>query len=104
MGVEVVGFWVVVGGGGNDDVVGTSIGVLLVEAGPEIEGLVLQEVFDVGVFDGALLGVEHCHFTGHDVNGHHFIMLGQQHGVAQAYVAGACDGDFHAYSTLTLTV
>ena len=64
----------------------------------------MQEVFDVSDYDRALLGVEQGHFISHNIDGHFFIMLGQQHGVDRAYEAGAGDGNFHVYSTLTLTL
>ena len=54
-----------------------------------------QVVLQLGVFNGAALAVEHGHLLGDDVNGHHFVVLGQQNGVGQADVAGAGYGDFH---------
>jgi hypothetical protein len=52
-------------------------------------------VLKLGVFDGALPGVELVHLGGHNVDGHHLVVLGQQHGVGQTDVAGAGDGNFH---------
>jgi hypothetical protein len=42
-----------------------------------------------------LPSVEHGHFFGDDVDGDYFVVLGQQHGITQAYVAGTGYCDFH---------
>jgi len=95
LGVEVVGVNVVVGRRGDDDKAGTGIGVYLVQRGAQAQRLVRQVVFQLSVFNGALLAVKQGHFVGVQVNAHHFVVLGQQNGVGQAYVAQAGDGDFH---------
>jgi hypothetical protein len=56
-GVEVVGLGVVVGGGGDDDVVGADIGVLFVQRGAEIKRPVLEEIFDLGIFNRRFLAI-----------------------------------------------
>jgi hypothetical protein len=94
-GVEVVGLGVVVGGGGDDDVIGPGVGLVLVERGAQVQGLVRQEVLDVDVVDGAAPGVDHLHLGRHDVERHHLVVLGQKNGVGKTDVAGAGDGDFH---------
>jgi hypothetical protein len=94
-GVEVVGLGVVVGGGGDDHILGPGVGLGLVEGGPEIQGLVAQVVLDFAVDDGRNLAIEHLHLLGDDVEGHHFIVLGQQDGVGETDVAGAGDGNLH---------
>jgi len=59
LGVEVVGFGVVIGWCGDDDVVGAGVGIDLVQRGAEVEFFAGEEVFDLGIFDGRLLAIEH---------------------------------------------
>ena len=47
-----------------------------------------------------MLLVQQRHFFWDDVNGHHFVVLSQEHGVRKADVAGSGDGDFHGLSGL----
>ena len=96
-GVEVVGLRVVIGGRGDDHVIGARVGVLLVQGGAQIERLVLEVVLDLGIDDGRLLAIEHRHLLGDDVEGHHFIVLCQQDGIGQADVAGTGNGDLHCW-------
>jgi len=92
LGVEVVGLGVVVRGGGDDDVVGTGVGIGFVQRGAEVEFLVFEVVFDFGVFDGRLFAVEHRDFFGDDVERDHFVVLGEEDGVGKSDVAGSGDG------------
>jgi len=96
-GVEVVGLGIVIGGRSDDDVFCTGVGLALVQGGLEVQFLVRQIVFDFHILDGRLLAVKHLHFLGDDVDGHDLIVLGKQHGVGEADVAGSGDCDFHDF-------
>ena len=61
----------------------------------EVEGFVLQVIFDLDIFDGRLLAVEHRDFFGDDVEGDHFVVLGEEDGVGEPDVAGSGDGYFY---------
>ena len=76
-GVEVVGLGVVVGGGGDDDIVGPGVSVMFIERSTEIERPVCQIVLDLGVGDRRHLAVEHLDFLGDDIERHYFIVLRQ---------------------------
>jgi hypothetical protein len=93
--VEVVGFGIVIGRRGDDDVVGTGVGIYLIHRGAKIQRLVLQVVIDLDVLDRRLLAVQHFHLLGDDVERDDFVMLGQQNGVGESDVAGAGDCDLH---------
>lgn len=94
-GVKVVGLRVVVGRGGDDDVVRPGIGFVFVQRGLEVKGPVLQVVFDLGIFDGRLLAVKHLDFFWDDIKSHNLIVLGEQNGAGETDEAGAGDGYFH---------
>ena len=94
--VEVVGLRVVVGGGGDDNVVRPGVGFLFIQRRTEVEGFVGQVVLDLSIFNGGLPAVEHVYFGGDDVDRHNFIVLGQQDSIGQTYVTGADNGDFQS--------
>lgn len=96
-GVEVIGFGVVVGGRGDDDVVGADKGFVLVERGAKVERFVGEIVFDLGVDNRRLLAVDHVHLLGNDVERNDFIVLGEKDGVGETDVTGSGDGDFHGF-------
>lgn len=93
--VEVIGLGIVIGWGSDDDVFRANIGFALVERSFEVQFLVCQVVFDLDIFDGRLLAVQHRDFFGDDVNGHHFVVLGKENCVGESDVASSCDSDFH---------
>ena len=94
-GVEVVGLGIVVGRGGDDDVIGAGVSLLLIQRGLEIERAMGEIVFDLDIFDRRLFAVQHRHFFGQDIERHHLIVLGEQNGIGESDVAGSGDGDFH---------
>jgi hypothetical protein len=94
-GVEVVGLGVLVGRGSDDGEVSPGIGILLVERGTEVEGLVLQSVLNLGVFDRRLLALEHLNFLRKDIKADYFVVLRQKNSVRQANIAGPGNIDFH---------
>jgi len=49
LGVEIIVLWIVIGGRGDDNEIGSLVGILLIEGGPEIEFLVLDEIFNLGI-------------------------------------------------------
>src|SRR3569623_813347 len=77
LGIEVVGLGVVVGGGGGDDVVGADVGFLFVERCAKLERLILEELFDAGIFDWRFLSVQHRHFLWNDIEADYIVVLRQ---------------------------
>lgn len=94
-GIEVVGFGVVVGGGGDDDVVGPLVSVFLIQSGTEVERLVLEVILKLAVLYWRFLAIEHRDLPGDDVQSDDFVVLRQQHTVRQTYVTGSGYSDFH---------
>ena len=94
-GVKVIGLGVVVGGGGDDHIVGMGIGMLGIGGGLQVQGHVLQVVGQVGIFDRRATRLDRLHFMFHGVIGHDLMVLGQQDGIGQAHIAQASDCDFH---------
>ena len=98
--VEEVPVRVIVGGRGDDGVVGTRVGLGHVGGGVQVE-LALprlclrQEALDLVVLDGRLEVVDLLDLLGHDVQRVHLVVLREQDGEGQAYVAGTGDSDFH---------
>ena len=99
-GVKVVFHRIVVGGGGDHHKVRVPVGRVPVGGGGEMEGLVGQIVLDLRVGQGGLLGVDLVHLGLHQVHRRHLVVLGQQYGVGQAYIASTGNGDFHRIAFL----
>ena len=93
--IEIAGIRVVIGGGGDDDVIGACVGFALVQCGAQVEPLVRQIFFDLRIGNGGLVRVDQVDLGRNDIQGDDFIVLRQQHGIGQADVAGAGDCDFH---------
>ena len=92
--IEVVGFRVVVGGRGDDDVVRAFVGFFFIQCGAEVQRLVLEVVLKFFVFDGRFFTVDLLNLLGNDVEGDHFMVLREQHTVGQTYVTCSGNGDF----------
>ncbi len=98
--VEEVPVRVVVGGRGDDGVVGVRIGLGHVDGGVQVElalprlGL-RQEALDLVVLDGRLVVVDLRDLLGHDVQRVHLVVLRKKYGEGQADIAGTGDSDFH---------
>lgn len=98
--VEEVPVAVVVGGRGDDGVVGTRVGLGHVDGGVQVEcalprlGL-RQEALDLVVLDGRYVAVDLLDLLGHDVQRLHLVVLREQDGEGQADVAGTGDSDLH---------
>ena len=95
-GVEIVGLRVIVGGGGDDHVIGASVGLGCVKRALQTERAVREEVADLRIVDRRLAGVDLRHLGRDDVEGHHIVPLREQHGDGEADIAGADDGDLEA--------
>lgn len=98
--VEEVPVRVVVGGRGDDGVVGARVGLRHVDGGVQVElslpRLCLrQEALDLVVLDGRLVAVDLLDLLGHDVQRVDLVVLREQDGEGQADVAGAGDGNLH---------
>ena len=74
------------------------VGGFAIQGGGKVQLAMGQEVADLDVFDGREAIVEHRHLLGNDIQRHDFIVLGQQHGVGEADVAGAGDSNLHGAS------
>ncbi len=91
----------VVGGRGDDGVIGARAGLDNVDGRVQVE-LALprlclrQESLDLVVLDGRLEAVDLLDLLGHDVQRVHLIVLQEQDGEGQADVAGTGDSDLHA--------
>ena len=94
VGVEEVLDGVVVGGGGDDHEVGVAVGGAAVEGGGEPQFFFGEVFLDVLVLYGGDAAVDFVYFLGYDVHGGDVVVLRQEGGDAQAYVACACHGDF----------
>ena len=98
--VEEVPVRVVVGGRGDDGVIGTRVGLGHVHGGVQVElalprlGL-RQEALDLVVLDGRYVAVDLLDLLGHDVKRVHLVVLRKQDGEGQADVAGTGDGNLH---------
>ena len=68
--------------------------------GAQVQRIVLHIVGNLVVFGGGLLVIQHVHLLAHDVQRHHLVVLGQQHGVGKAHVAGSGYGDLHRMAIL----
>ena len=105
-GVKEVPVRIVVGGRGDDGVVGARIGLGHVHGGVQIElalprlGL-RQEALDLVVLDGRLIVVDLLDLLGHDVQGVDLVVLREQDGEGQADVAGTGDSDLHVILQLS---
>ena len=93
--VEEVLFRVVVGRGGDHDEGGVAVGGAPVERRDEVQRLLGEVALQVLVLDRALAAVDFFDFFRDDVHGHHFVVLGEERGDAQADITGAGDCDFH---------
>ena len=97
--VEEVPVAVVVGGRGDDGVVGARVGLGHVDGGVQVElalprlGL-RQEALDLVVLDGRYVAVDLLDLLGHDVQCVHLVVLREQDGEGQADVAGTGDSNF----------
>ena len=104
--VEEVPIAVVVGGRGDDGVVGTRVGLGHVDGGVQVElalprlGL-RQETLNLVVLDGRLVVVDLRDLLRHDVQRVDFIVLREQDGEGQADVAGTGDSDLHVILQLS---
>ena len=99
-GVEEVFIAVVVGGRGDDGVVGAGVGLGNVDGGVQVEFALprlgfRQEALDLVVLDGRYVVVDLLDLLGHDVQGAHLVVLREQDGEGQADVAGTGDSDLH---------
>ena len=101
--VEEVLIGVVVGGRGDDGVVGARIGLGYVDGGVKVEfalprlGL-RQEALDLVVLDGRLVVVDLLDLLGHDVQCVDLVVLREQDGEGQPDIAGTGDRDFQFFS------
>ena len=97
--VEEVPVRVVVGGRGDDGVVGARVGLCHVDGGVQVEralprlGL-RQEALDLVVLDGRYVAVDLLDLLGHDVQRVDLVVLREQDGEGQADVAGTGDSNF----------
>ena len=97
--VEEVPIAVVVGGRGDDGVVGACVCLCNVDRGVQVElalprlGL-RQEALDLVVLDGRYVVVDLLDLFGHDVQRVDLVVLREQDGEGQADVAGTGDGNF----------
>ena len=104
--VEEVLVRVVVGGRGDDGVVGARVGIGHVYGGVQVE-LTLprlclrQEALDLVVLDGRHVVVDLLDLLGHDVQRVHLVVLREQDGEGQADVAGTGDSDLHVILQLS---
>ena len=104
--VEEVPIAVVVGGRGDDGVVGARVGLGHVDGGVQVE-LTLpriclrKEALDLVVLDGRLVVVDLLDLLGHDVQRVHLVVLREQNGEGQADVAGTGDSDLHVILQLS---
>ena len=104
--VEEVPVRVVVGGRGDDGVVGARVGLGHVYGGVQVE-LALphlrlrQEALDLVVLDGRYVVVDLLNLLGHDVQRVHLVVLREQDGEGQADVAGTGDSDLHVILQLS---
>jgi len=90
-GVEEVLDGVVVGGGCDDDEIGIAVGRGAVEGGREVQVFLGKIFLDVIILYGRFLPVDLLYFFGYDVHGHYLLVLSQEGGDAESYVA--CSGD-----------
>lgn len=101
--VEEVSVRVVVGGRGDDGIVGARIRLRHVDGGVQVElalprlGL-RQEALDLVVLDGRLEVVDLLDLLGHDVQRVHLVVLREQDGKGQADIAGTGNSDLHVSS------
>ncbi len=93
--VEEVLLRVVVGGGGDDDELGVLVSRCAVEGGRQVEVLLGKVFLDVFVLDRRFAMVDKVDLLGDDVHGGDVVVLCQQRGDAQAYVACACYCNVH---------
>ena len=104
--VEEVLIGIVVGGRGDDGVVGARIGLGHVHGSVQVE-LALprlcfrQESLDLVVLDGRYVVVDLLDLLGHDVQRVHLVVLREQDGEGQADVAGTGDSDLHVILQLS---
>lgn len=104
--VEEVPIRVVVGGRGDDGVVGARIRLRNVYGGVQVElalprlGL-RQEALDLVVLDGRLVAVDLLDLLGHDVQRVNLVVLREQDGEGQADVAGTGDSNLHVILQLS---
>ena len=94
-GVEVVGLGVVVGGRGDDRVVGSFEGVARVRGGVEAQVALGEKGLDLGVDDGGHAPAHRFDPLRRQIEGRHVVVLRQEDGVRQADVSDAGDGDLH---------
>ena len=92
-GVEVVPDRVVVRRGGDDDQLGVRVGLAPVEGSRQVKGLLRQVLLDVLVLNRGPAAVDQVHLLRDHVHGGDMVVLGQQSGEAQTYIAGAGYGD-----------
>ncbi len=96
--VETVGRGVVIGRGGDDDIVGAGKRFVGVQRRLEVQLFLGQETLDFRVDDRRLAVVEHLDLGRHDIVGHDRIVARQQHGIGQADITQAGNGNFHNQS------
>ena len=102
-GVEVVPDRVIVRRGRDDDELRVGVCPAPVEGGRQVQGLLRQVLLDVLVLDRGPAAVDKVHLLQDHVHGGDVVVLGQQSGEAQTYVAGAGYGDaviFHKFYEL----
>ena len=96
-GIEIVFRRVVVRWRGNHHKVGIFVGRIGIQSGRQSQGLFAQILLDVIVLNGRLAAVDEVNLFGNDVNGHHFVVLCQQGGHAEAHISGAGDSNFQVF-------
>ena len=93
--VEVVLHGVVVGWRGDYHEVGIPVGFGCIGGSPEVELFLCQVFLDVFVLDRRAAVVDEFHLFGNHIHCHHLVMLAQQRGDAQSYIA--CSGYGYLY-------
>ena len=97
---------IIVGGRGDDGVVGARVGLGHIDGGVQVElalpclGL-CQEALDLVVLDGRYVVVDLLDLLGHNVQRVHLVVLREQDGEGQADVAGTGDSDLHVILQLS---
>ena len=97
VGIEEIALRVVVSGRSDNHEVGIAIGRGAIEGGGEAQRLLGKVFFDVFVLDGRLAMIDFVHLLGHNVNGHHLMVLGEEGGNTQTYIARTGYGNFQIF-------
>jgi hypothetical protein len=79
--IEVVGFRVVISRGGDNDIIGAPIGIMLIRGGAKIQLFCRQILFNFFINDRRFFLIQHIDFSLHDIQCDHFMMLRNQNTV-----------------------